>query len=99
MSAYNEQGKVTCTMKGGRPAPGVSMEVEGLEETSISNDSQVQTPDDKGVYETVQVQHGHRKKIKRLILSNFRLYLSSLMEVLKCCPKTFSDLLRNRNPR
>ena len=55
MSAYSQQGPVTCTMKGGRPAPGVSMEVEGMEKTSISNDSQIQTPDDKGVYETVQV--------------------------------------------
>ena len=55
MTAYSQQGPVTCTMKGGRPAPGVSMEVEGLEETSISNDSQIQTPNDKGVYETVQV--------------------------------------------
>ena len=55
MKAYSEKGKVTCTMQGGRPAPGVSMEVEGLQETSISNDSQVQTPDEKGVYETIQV--------------------------------------------
>ena len=65
MSAYNEQGKVTCTMRGGRPAPGVSMEVEGLEETSISNDSQGQTPDDQGVYETVQVRSQNFEKNPR----------------------------------
>ena len=68
MSAYTDQGKVTCTMRGGRPAPGVSMEVEGLEETSISNDSQVQTPDDNGVYETVQVRI--LKKIQRNCVFN-----------------------------
>ena len=53
--AAGAKGAVTCTMRGGRPAPGVSMEVQGLQETSISNDSQIQTSDDKGVYETIEV--------------------------------------------
>ena len=53
--AARSKGPVTCTMRGGRPAPGVSMKVQGLQETSISNDSQIQTSDDKGVYETIEV--------------------------------------------
>ena len=60
--AAGSKGLVTCTMRGGRPAPGVSMEVQGLQESSISNDSQIQTPDDKGVYETIEV-HWFKSRI------------------------------------
>jgi hypothetical protein len=58
-------GTVTCTMNGGRPAPFMSMEMEGLHPV---NDSQIQTPDDNGIYTSVQGQYyPSRKTLFRLM--------------------------------
>jgi len=52
-----EEGKVTCTIKGGRPAPYVSFTVDGINEESIVSgaSSDLQTINEDGVYESISV--------------------------------------------
>ncbi len=50
-------GPVQCKIEGGRPAPFISMEVKGLSKAEIVNSTQTQTPDKKGIYQTLQVRN------------------------------------------
>lgn len=50
----HKNGTISCLVKGGRPAPGVNLEVEGLEQSKIVEGKQTQEPNDDGIYETEQ---------------------------------------------
>ena len=50
-----DDGEVKCKIHGGRPAPLISFGVKGMSKAQIINDSQVQTPDNDGIYDTVEV--------------------------------------------
>jgi len=73
-----EEGKVTCTIQGGRPAPYVSFTVDGLAEESLISGATTtsQTANEDGVYESVLVNI--LKGLYNLVImasSSFILYL------------------------
>ncbi len=51
-----EKGNVTCKAHGGRPAPSISLTIDGFDfKSKLVDDVQVQIPGADGVYETKQV--------------------------------------------
>ena len=51
----NENGTVSCSVAGGRPAPEVTLDIEGLGGDKIVDEKLVATPDEEGVYQTEKV--------------------------------------------